>query len=184
MARPSTIDRLDPAIRDGIGRLREQGRTIDEILAHLQLLEVDVSRSALGRHIQKIDEIGEHMRQSRAVAEALVANFGEQPDNRLARLNIEMMHGVVMKLISSAVQEGGVALDPEQVLFVSRSLQSLAGAAKADDTRILLMRKEFAKETKKAVDKVVDDMVTKIEAMTGAEVLRKVREDIYGIFDQ
>lgn len=95
-----------------------------------------------------------------------------------------MMHGVVMKLISSAVQDGGVALDPEQVLFVSRSLQSLAGAAKADDTRMLIMRKELAKETKKAVDNVVDDIATKIEAMSGAEVLRKVREDIYGIFDR
>jgi hypothetical protein len=184
MARPSTIDRLDPAIRDGIGRLREQGRTIDEILAHLQLLEVDVSRSALGRHIQKIDEIGEHMRQSRAVAEALVANFGEQPDNRLARLNIEMMHGVVMKLISSAVQEGGVALDAEQVLFVSRSLQSLAGAAKADDTRILIVRKELAQETKKAVEKVVEAVAAKGDTLTGQEVLRKIREDVYGIFDR
>ena len=44
MARPSKIDRLPQELRDAIGDLRRQGRTIDEILAHLRSLGVgDVS---------------------------------------------------------------------------------------------------------------------------------------------
>ena len=57
MPRRSTIKRLPKAIQERIGELREAGRTIDEILAKLAELDVEVSRSALGRHVKAL-EIG------------------------------------------------------------------------------------------------------------------------------
>ena len=64
MARPSSISRLPPEIREAIGALRQDGRTIDEILAKLRELApaAEVSRSALGRHVQVLDRIGEQLR--------------------------------------------------------------------------------------------------------------------------
>jgi len=59
MARPSSIERLPAELRELIGHLRERGRTIDEILAKLAELDVDVSRSALGRHVQHLDAAGD-----------------------------------------------------------------------------------------------------------------------------
>ena len=60
MARPSSIDQLPETVRAEIGRLRQNGRTIDEILAHLRKLDgiAPISRSALGRHLQHMEKLG------------------------------------------------------------------------------------------------------------------------------
>lgn len=55
MARFSIVDRLPAAHRDLIGRLRRDGRTIDEILAELRMREVPLSRSALGRYLRRLE---------------------------------------------------------------------------------------------------------------------------------
>jgi len=139
---PSTIDRLPAEVRDLIGGLRRGGRTIDEILAKLRELDVDVSRSALGRHVKGLAEVTARLQHSRQVAEALVGQFGDEPDNRLARVNLELMHSVVLQAITAAEvdEETGeakpVTFDPESVMFLSRSLQSLASAEKTNSDRI------------------------------------------------
>lgn len=156
-ATPSSIDRLPASLRELIGTLRRDGRTIDEIHAKLQELDATVSRSALGRHVKTLAVVQERMRQSRAVADSLVAQFGDEPDNKLARANIELMHSVVMQTVmaaADATDDNGeatpVTFDPEQVMFLSRSLQSLASAEKANSERIL---KAVERATKQAADK-------------------------------
>lgn len=158
---PSSIDRLPVELRELIGRLRDKGATIDEIKAKLDELDADVSRSALGRHIKGLAEIGAQMRRSREIATALVGQFGDQPDNRLARMNIEMMHGVIMQTVmaaSNAEGENGeaqpVTFDPEQVMFLARSLQALAGADKANAELTLKLKAEFAKKAAAEIAKV------------------------------
>jgi hypothetical protein len=157
--RPSSIDVLPDEVKAAIGKLRLQGRTIDDILAHLHALDLEVSRSSLGRHVKKLAIIGERMKHSRDMATALVDRFGEEPDNRLARLNLEMMHALVLDVMTAqSTDEDGepvpVTLDAEQVMFLSRSLQSLASAQKTDQDRTLKMRQEIAKEAAKAVEGV------------------------------
>jgi biotin operon repressor len=159
----STIAKLPTEVRELIGRLREQGQTIDAILAKLNELDVEVSRSALGRHIKGLAEIGEEMRRSREIATALVARFGDEPDNRVARLNIELMHGLVMRAITASTEGeegapgGPVSFGPEDTMFLARSLQSLASAQKIDADRLLKVRVEVAKDAVKAVKKVASE---------------------------
>ena len=157
---PSSIDKLPPEIRELIGRLRENGATSDQIKAKLDELDADVSRSALGRHIKGLAEIGERLRHSREVATALVSRFGDEPDNRVARLNIELMHGLVMQAITATTEGedgepgGAVTFTPEDTMFLARSLHSLATAQKTDTDRLLKVRVEVAKEAAKAVETV------------------------------
>ena len=63
MGRKSSITRLEPEIRDFIGKLRDQGRTLDEIMKELRKLDLDEypSRSALGRHTKQLDAIAAKM---------------------------------------------------------------------------------------------------------------------------
>ena len=63
MPRPSSISRLPAEIRDKIGALRAEGRTIDEIVAKLEELNVDVSRSALGRHCKRLESVQANIRR-------------------------------------------------------------------------------------------------------------------------
>lgn len=174
---PSSIDRLPVELRELIGRLRDQGATIDQIKAKLDELEAEVSRSALGRHIKGLAEIGAQMRRSREIATALVGQFGEESDNRVARVNIEMMHGVVMRLLTGEDDKGelgGVTLDAEEVLQLSRSLQSLAGADKTNAERTLKLKAEFQKEAIKKLDDAVQSGDAEAEAM------RKAKRILFG----
>lgn len=173
---PSTIDRLPRELRELIGSLRRDGATIDEIHAKLCELSADVSRSAVGRHVKSIAQVAARMRESRAVAEALVSQFGDEPDNRLARVNIELMHSVVMQTITAAEtdEETGemraVTFDPEQAMFLARAMQSLASAEKTNSDRIL---KAVELATKKAAEKAVDGMKAKGISADTIDFIRK-----------
>lgn len=184
MARPSKIDRLPAEIRDKIGGLRRDGRTIDEILSVLRQLDVDVSRTGLGDHIKRIDAIGARIRESRAAAEAIMARLGENPDNRTARLNIELMHANVQQLVAGGDDGAPVTLDPQGAMLLARTLKDLAAAAKTDVDRELRLRKEFAAQAAKAIDKAEAEVTgaqADGRAVDPAEVLRRIREDVYGI---
>jgi hypothetical protein len=156
MPRPSSIKRLPPEVQETIGRLRDQGRTLDEILGHLRQLEVDVSRSALGRHVKQLDAIGEELRRSRTIAEAMVARFGDAPESRTARLNIELAHTLLLKLMVSEDGEP-VKLDAKEAMFVSSAISSLTTAAKKDADGILQARREEAKKAAAAAESAAKD---------------------------
>ena len=125
MPRKSTVRRLPPALREQIGALLDQGRTLDEITAQLNQLGAEVSRSALGRYKQHLDKVGEKLRRSREVAEALIAKLGNAPESKALRLNVELMHSVLLDLAlnANASEDGegtegaegkGVTLEPMQ----------------------------------------------------------------------
>ena len=177
--KPSSIDRLPEAIRAEVGRLRLQGRTIDEILSHLKTLDVDVSRSALGRHVKRLAAGRERMRHSREMATALVAQFGDQDDNKLARLNLELMHGVVMQTImASSEDEDGeaqpVTFSPEDARFLADALAKLASAEKTNADRTLKLKQEAAKEAAAAVDRVVKSGAAGLTDDTVAAIKREI----------
>jgi hypothetical protein len=156
MRKPSTIDKLGPEIRDLIGKLRiEHGWTIDEIRDHLMTLGAKPSRSALGRHIKSIEEVGAQLRHSREIALALVAQVGDAPEDRMADLNIELMHSMILRLVTATDDEGDgqpITLDPEQTMFMARSLQALAGAKKTNADMILKTREAAMKDAAKKAE--------------------------------
>lgn len=124
---------MEPELREEIGRLRRAGRTIDEILAALKGMtpHTGVSRSALGRHVQRIERIGERIRQSRAVAEALMERFAGEGDGRVLRANLEAMHSIVMDLVAGDEEGDPVAIDAKQAALLSQTLRNLAQAQKS-----------------------------------------------------
>lgn len=180
MAPRSTIDRLPKEIREELGRLREDGWTIDELLSKLQALrtegrhDLDVSRSAVGRYIQTMDKVGERLRRSRAMAEGLVRQLGDEPDTKIARLNIEMAQSLVFDLMSGEDGEGA-KLDPEQVMFVTSSIQKLTSARKTDAELILRLRAEADKNAIAAME-----ATAKRKGLSQA-VIADIKADFLGI---
>jgi DNA-binding transcriptional ArsR family regulator len=180
MPRPSSIDRQPPEIRELIGKLRQDGRTIDEILEKLRELQSDVSRSALGRHVKQLDAIGEEIRRSRAAADAIVQRFGDAPESRTARLNIELMHSLLMKLLVG--EDGGVVkLEPQEAFFVSTSLQKLAQASKSDVDREVIIRKDLAARLDKDLAKVETEARAAGEQGLSAERIAQLRREFLGV---
>lgn len=194
MPRKSNITRLPPEIRDLIGNLRGQGRTIDEILAKLNELDVEVSRSSLGRHLKSMAAIAERIRRSREVADSIVRRFGEAPESKTARANIELMHSIIMEVAGAAPEgeegdeenEGrSVTLDPMQVMLLSKSLDHLG---KAERTSIDVIEKASAAAERKAraeaarkLDGAIKEAAAAGEKGLSAERAAQLRRDILGM---
>jgi len=183
MTRPSSISKLPKEIRELIGRLREDGSSIDDIRKKLLELDAEVSRSALGRHVKNLAQVGERMRRSRAMAEALTAKFGDQPDNQVARLNFELMHGIVFETLTAApgsdeedeseeTEGQPLTLDPQQVKYLSGALKDLASAQSIDAARLMKIEEAALRKAVSRVDEVAKERGWSAE--TAAEVRAKI----------
>ena len=97
MARPSSIDRLKPELRDLVVTMRARGAIIEEILAELHARGASVSRSALGRYVKKADAasaaegalarveirlLEAHMIEIKGLLKAILERIGGQPRRR------------------------------------------------------------------------------------------------------
>ena len=189
MARASTIDRLPEEIRSEIGRLRTQGCTLDDILAHLRTMTgvTTPSRSALGRHIKGMDAIGEKMRRSRQVAEALVAELGDAPESRTARLNIELLHSAILDLHMRAadgedVDEAGHAAllgNPEGAKFLAQAIENLTRASKNNVDFLKAAEARAETRAKAAAVKTVE--VVAREKGISADTVAAIKAGIFGV---
>lgn len=183
MATPSKIDRLPVEIREMIDRLRTQeGRTIDEIMAKLQELEgVDAAalpgRSALGEYTKEIDAVAEQIKRSRGIAEAMIERYGEEKESKAARLNIELMHGLMTRLLMT--DGGPVTLDPKDAMFLSTSLQKLAAASKTDQDREVQRLRELVAKVDEFADQV--EAAATGEKGLSTEQVADIRHRVLGV---
>jgi hypothetical protein len=185
--RPSSISRLDPEIREAIGRLRDHGKTLDEILEHLRSLEIEVSRSALGRHVQAMEKVGERLRRSRAVSEALVRQLGDAPESKTARLNIEMMHSFVFDFLASAEEaegENGAAAaalmrNPMALKLFSESVERLTKASRHNADFVEQVEKRADARAKAGAAKAME-AVAKEKGVSG-ETIAAIKAGIFGV---
>lgn len=183
MGRPSSIDRLPEEVRALIGRLREQGRTLDEILAHLgqmdDVLADAVSRSALHRHVQKMEALGKHLKVAREQALAIVDRLGVAEDNKLARLNAELLHAIILKGLAAGDDGEPAVLSPQEMMFVGRALAQVAAAQKVDVDRAVTIRDKLRKEDARKLAAVEGELAAEGDtpaADRARAALSKVRE--------
>ena len=156
--RPSSIDRLPKEVREEIGRLRDRGRTIDEIMAHLRQLDVEVSRSALGRHVKDLARMGERLRRSRAMAEGLARELGETPGDQMARLNIELLHSFLndaLALAEDAEDEAGQKIagalrDPKGAALFAEAVERLTKASRHNQEFVTRIEARATERERKA----------------------------------
>jgi hypothetical protein len=187
MARPGSVDKLAPEIRDAIGRLRDEGATIDQIVAHLRGLSVVISRSAMGRHIRGLEALGERLRRSRSVAEVLVRQLGDAPASRSAQMNIELLHTAVLDLFMKSADgeevdargEAAVAGNPEGVMMLAKALDHLTRASKSDVEFVAKIEARVAERTKKEAADAVD-LVVREKGIT-AETAAAIKARIFGV---
>jgi hypothetical protein len=145
--RPSTVDQLDPEIKRLIADLRlEHGWTIDQIHEKLKALAQPVSRSALARHTKSLEEIGRDLRHSREMAKALVEAAPVGDDAKMAELNLELMHAMVLRMLTATEDGELVTFEPKESMFMASTLTQLASARKTDAERRRKDREEAKKE--------------------------------------
>lgn len=162
--RPSKIDRLGPNVRDLVGRLRDQGRTLDEIMAKLGELDIDAaalpSRAGLHKHLQRAEAVAEKLRRSRTVAEVVVRKLGESEPDKVTRLNIELMHQALFDMMNPEDGEP-ITLDPMQIMLLSKAMDHLGKASKDDVARTVAIEKRAADKARTIALKEAEAAVAK-----------------------
>jgi hypothetical protein len=173
MARPSTVRRQPLPVREAIGQWHREGKTLREILEALDdEFGVKLSQSALHRHVKGLDKVIERLERSRQVAEAAVARFGMEPDNRTVRANIELMQAAIMELLSAEDDaESGRLLDkPMDAMLLAKALDHLGKASRSDAEYIAKVRESERK-------KFADDMRRNIQALGSAADLKALSDE-------
>lgn len=187
--RPSSIDDLPDELRAEIGRLRTQGATIDRIVEHLRALHgAAPSRSAVGRHVKKMEKVGERIRRSREVSEALVRQLGDAPASRTAQLNIELLQSTVLDIFSKAdedmdgVDEGGQAAlagNPQGIMLLAKAIDHLTHASKTDADFVAKVEAVAADRERKAAAARVEAIAK--DAGISAATMSKIKAGIFGV---
>jgi hypothetical protein len=155
MGKRSTVERLPEGARKALESWLTEfnaGRvSLDDVMSRLEgLLEFNdgraraPSRSAVHRHAQKFAALGERMRRAQSFADAFAREVGpDVADGKGMKVLIQGFESLAFDLLGE-MQEDQV-LDPENLMYFAKSIQSVASARKTDADRAL----KIADETRK-----------------------------------
>ena len=160
MGRKSSIDKLDPAVRSHIERrLRENRLTLDELIEDLQEhfpAQEKPSRSAIGRYRRGFEEILRSQREIQVASQALVAELGENFDDKSGA----MLAQAVTTLATRAAQD---ALG-EQTTEIGDVLDLARAAKYAQETKILSFKDRQA-VAREARERLLEEQKAALAAM-------------------
>ncbi|MBN9477399.1 MAG: hypothetical protein ABS43_03715 [Bordetella sp. SCN 67-23] len=153
MARRSSIERLDPAIRDACNELIRSGHTIDEIVQTLRDLGANVSRSAVGRFTKSARASMEKFREAQEVAKVWIDKLESEPNGDVARLLPEMLRAVAFQTLST-MGESESPVESQELMFLAKALKDVSGASKLNMDIELKLRQEREKAKVESADAV------------------------------
>jgi hypothetical protein len=153
MPRKGFASRLPKDLRQELDAQIMDGRlSVDAMWTWLRARGVEASRSAVGRHMQHVEEAASEMRKAREMAGVFAQKLGPDiAEGSVGSALVEVVQSIMFrqmmpKLAAGAGAEGEAAAadSAEDMMFLARAVQSLIGAQKSDTDRILKIRKETA----------------------------------------
>lgn len=185
MARKSSLLKLPSEVRTYIAKIREDGSaTLDEIVEAIQdEFGVDVSRSALHRYTQQVDAVTKKIRDSRFIAESVAKHFGDKKASDVARVNIEILHTIIMDILmvdpDADAVDGNPQVNAGDAMKIAIALEKLTKAHKTDTDRELKIREEAAKQAMKQASEIVE--TTGKEKGLSPEQVKELKTKFLGI---
>lgn len=182
---PSSIDRLEPEIRELIAQLRiDKGYTINEIKRAVEAeigKERAPSRSALGRHVRHLADVSAEMQQTRLYAEALAKEAGDKQGTELLDLNTQLLQNNMFKLMLAEKDGEGVQLSTRETKEFSEALRNIALARK-NSLELVEKAKQIAREEARAEAlEAVERVAAKTAGGMTLELKTMIKGEILGI---
>lgn len=185
MARASSIDKLPPDILEQLQELLRDPRVtqlnvtarINELLTERG--EEPVSKSAVNRYAVRMNEVGERLRQSRAVADMWIAKLGAQPQGQVGHLVNEILRTLAFDLSMTMQQdEINVESAPEVAKMLKNmaiAMERLEKAASENVKREQEIREQARREAADAAEKVAK------QGGLSADSVQELRRAILGV---
>lgn len=180
MGRKSTVDKLPEAVKKHIEKkLRENNLTLDELIIDLKesfpSSELP-SRSALGRKKQGVEEMLKSFRETQAVAEVMVAELGENYDDKSGPLMVQLLTTLTTKAAFGHLEKD--TLDTNEVLALARAVKNV------QESRTLSFkeRQAIAKQAREKLLEEQKEMLAAADKKGGVTIdTRNAIREILGI---
>lgn len=186
--RLSSLDLVPEDGRDAVfwalGELNKRERTQEDILFELNdRLQAagceKISRSAFNRKAVRMAAAARRLSEARHIFAGLADQF--TPD-KIDEGNIGL--GEVIKTLIFELTDPDNGHGPKEAMELARAYQATISGQKLSAERRLKMVADIKSKIAKAVDAVEGEIGKEGGTPDGAAVLKKIREDIYGIFDR
>lgn len=182
MAKPSSIDRLPPDILEQLQTLLRDPR-VTQLEATRQInaiLERDghperVSKSAVNRYSQRMEEVGARLRQSREMAAMWIGKLGAAPQGEVGKLLNEMIRTLAFEATMSAA-ESEEPVPPSVINKLALAVQRLEAASSINEKREAEIRARAREEAAAKLEEKVGETTGAIPA----ERLREIIREAYG----
>lgn len=163
--RPSTIDMLPQNVRDSVhawlndpsvSQLDTVDRT-NQLIDAINAARPDedalphVSRSGVNRYAKRVQQIGEKMRQSREVAQQLMAGVQWDDSSKVDRFIQEAVRTLVFD-VSSTMAEGDDPVSPKLLAQLALTVKRLQEAGVISDKREREIREDERQAAADAVE--------------------------------
>ena len=183
MPKRASIERLPAKIRTAALEAIRDGASIDEITETIRDLGGDVSRTAVGRYAKKARDAVRRQQEGERFAEIWVRELGERPEGRTGRLALEMLRTTAMHA-AFELGESEEKVPADEINALALALRRIEAAGKSSADRELAIRRMVALE---AADKAADAAAKEASAAGvpfSPEALKRIREEVYGIYDE
>lgn len=182
MSQPSSVDtKLSPDDKEALNKMIASGRwTLDGLVEWLGEKGYEISRSALHRHSVNVRKVGEQLRQSREMADALVRDLGPAAtDGRQGRLLTEILRKLAFDTLVKKMEGEGEELGPNDFFFLGKAIKELAQANRLDQDFEGKVRDRIAAEERDKAAKAAGAVARK--AGLSDDVRRRIEEEILGL---
>jgi hypothetical protein len=176
---PSTIKRLDDEIREAVDAAIRDGRaTGDEILALIQAMGGEASRSSVYRYKQRMEKQLQRYRAAQEVAGVWMKGIHDEPDGKVARMASQAITALALEAISK-IEDGEELPSPQDLMFLSKAVQQGVQTSKMQlEMAGKIEERARAKAKAEAVQAV--ERVARAEGLS-AETIARFRADILGV---
>ncbi|MFD1330246.1 DUF3486 family protein [Mycoplana ramosa] len=193
--RPSNIELLPepcaPVVAWAASELQKRDRTqldiYKEFAEQLEAIQrehrgelefVIPSFTAFNRYSLKLAALSSRLNQTREIAATIAEKFDAKASDDLTLIASEAIKTLVFELLTNAGEAG---IDPKGAMSLANALHKASQAQSVSTARRQKVQTEFKEKVGEVVAAVES---AKAHTPDGEEVLRKIREDIYGIFSR
>lgn len=164
-------------IETGKRLLKDIGAEFNARLADLGI--GPISPSAFGRYALRKRQAFARLSEVREISKAISQALDAGDDDALMTAIAQMLKTRVYELL-----EAGGRVDTKGVKELGQGIQALVSAQKMSADNKRRLEESLKSRFGRVVDKAEDELASTDAQPDGAAVLRKIREEVYGIFDQ
>ena len=143
-----------------------------------------ISSSAFNRTALRIARLGRRLAETREIAAALAPKLEEVNDDQLTALLASTIKTLVNEMLENAGELAADGATAEMLMMTARAVKHAEEAKRISRDSRRKIETEMRSKLDKAASAAAEGIVASTPGANREEVLRQIREDVYGIFER